>query len=335
MKKGKKKWIVIGVALLLSVMASLAVFGACSTNVDNWGGDGNGGRDNAAPDMAGPPSSEGGTGVGEGAELSQNNPTERRIIYTYTGTIYTDDMDETLRLINAAWNNIVDARVQSMDRRTQGGIAIANITLRIPTPYFHVFINQLPQTGTVAQEHITSRDVTLAFFDLQARLGSARSQRERLLELRDTATNLHTILDLDARIRILDTEIDNIVRAMNNYDSLVQHSTVILTIRQDVPPPPPVEPSLGERIGNVFAMSGRAIGTFFEYLFYGIILVGPFLLFFGAIAFGGIMLHFKVIKKRRLAKKVATPTDSVLDSPVVVETPIQVGDDELQTTNDN
>ena len=301
-------------SLAVFVVAIVLFLAACGASGDNWV---------SSPDGGSPPSSDwvsgdgagGGAGAGGGntnggssGSESTGGSTGRMIIFTYQATIFTYDMDESIAIINSAWNTINGAFVQSSNRQTQGAVATATIVIRIPSPYFEQFISRLPYAGTIRQETRNSQDITQRYFDLNARLESLQAQRERLLELMETAS-FSQVIDLNRHLSNVEAEINSITRSILNYQSLTELSTATLNLRQETPP---VEAGYGfwQRIGNTFRTSGRAFSTFFQFVLRALIITGPFILFFGVLIGLPLILHFRVFKKRRAAKSTANDWQS-------------------------
>lgn len=240
----------------------------------------------------------GGNGGAEipGAEAAAD-ATERKIISAYGCTIYTDDLDKSIRLIYDALALCPGSYTEDMRKDADENGGAASLTLRIKTEYYAKFKEALPDAGTVRSVSETSKDVTSQYVDLEARLKAKQSEIDRLEEMRAKPLSLNEQINISDRITKVQTEIEAIMSSIKSYDSLVELCTVKINITQSKPPAE--KPGFGQKLGGVLKSSGEAVAAFFEYLLYFLIYVVPFALIAGAVAVPSVILYRKYKRKNR------------------------------------
>ncbi len=147
--------------------------------------------------------------------------------------------------INMETTNL-DSLVEEMEKRTAdlGGyiqdVNMYNYTnsrnydmnIRIPYTKVDTFMDGIEEFGTVNNISDSTRDITLQYADAETRLKNLNKQHERLLELLDKAENLTDVIELEARLSEVETEIDSYSLEIKNYDNLVNYSTISLSIEE-------------------------------------------------------------------------------------------------------
>jgi len=104
------------------------------------------------------------------------------------------------------------------------------VKIRVLSVNFTDFIDDIKQTGEVVSYSKTSEDITNAYSTFESRKLALETQQARILELIEVAVDLTDILTLEeARVNI-ETELNQIGDSLANFDSLVDFSTINLTI---------------------------------------------------------------------------------------------------------
>jgi Domain of unknown function (DUF4349) len=149
----------------------------------------------------------------------------RKIIYTIDLSIVSTSPTETYNKIMDDLNSY-EAYVESEEITTK----IFKVTLRVKTEHLTNLVNAIQDDGETVSYKKTSEDVTNSYSTLSARLAALQTQQDRILELIETAENLHDIITLEETRAKIEAELNDIGLKLNNYDSLVEYSTVHLTI---------------------------------------------------------------------------------------------------------
>jgi len=152
---------------------------------------------------------------------------DRKIIYT-AGLTMSSPNPEII------YNGVIE----DLDTYT-AYIESANITstkyvvkIRVLSVNFTDFVEAIKTTGDVVSFTKSSEDVTNAYSTFEARKLALEAQHDRIVELIAEAVDLQDILTLeDARFDVV-TELNAIGESLANFDSLVDYSTINLTINK-------------------------------------------------------------------------------------------------------
>ncbi len=151
----------------------------------------------------------------------------RKIIYTAGLTMESDDP-------SVIYNNVIDnldtydAYIESAQINTTRYV----VRIRVLSTNFTEFVEEIKTTGDVVSFSKTSDDITNSYSTFEARKLALETQHTRILELIEVAVDLEDILILeDARFEI-ETELNQIGASLANYDSLIDFSTINLTINK-------------------------------------------------------------------------------------------------------
>lgn len=106
-----------------------------------------------------------------------------------------------------------------------------SLSIRIPSATFEKLISDIESgDGEILFKKIEARDVTDQFIDLETRLETKKSYLKRYKDLLKQAKSVKEILDIEKQIRGLEEEIDSTTGRLKYLSSLVDFSTLDLTI---------------------------------------------------------------------------------------------------------
>lgn len=106
------------------------------------------------------------------------------------------------------------------------------VTIRVLSSEFDALVEDLKTSGELVSYQKTSEDITNTYSTFEARYEALQARHDRILELISEATNLSTILELEEERYEIEAELNNIGITLANYDSLVDYSTIDLTIKE-------------------------------------------------------------------------------------------------------
>ena len=177
-----------------------------------------------AGDSAG---SAGGEGDGAGGVAAQIE--NRQIVYEATVRLRVDDYDDA----NAALTELARERGGYVGSATSEVRGEGNetwkrgtVVLRIPSGNYSSAYDEILATGEVRSEQQSTDDVTSQVVDLEARLESLRTERDRLRELSD-----------------VQTEIERTEARLQNIQRRVAYSTITVHLEEERPDYEPPERS--------------------------------------------------------------------------------------------
>lgn len=181
----------------------------------------------------------------------------------------------------------------------------ARMTLRVPSKNFDAFITMLKGIGQNLRTNVYGEDISLQYFDLETKISTLRNRQSRLEEmLKDPAYKLEAIIELERDLAQVSYEIQMLETNRRNYDSLVDFSTIHITLYEvvefkEITTP---EDDLGTRISNGFFAVLNAVASFGEALIIFFAAGSPVLVPLGIIAIVTIVLVKR--SKKRKAKAV-------------------------------
>lgn len=152
---------------------------------------------------------------------------DRKIIYTASLSM-TSPEPETI------YNDLVSSLTTY-----EAYIESANITstryivkIRVLSVNFTDFIEDIKESGDIVSYTKTSEDVTNSYSTFEARKLALETQHARLLELLEVAVDLSDIITLNNALADIESDLNQIGDTLANYDSLVDYSTINLTINK-------------------------------------------------------------------------------------------------------
>ena len=248
--------------------------------------------------------SESGGGEGAGNAPSEPAITAPMIAQTASLDIVATNYDQASGAIEA----LAKARggyVQKLDASSQTGSARSvTATIRVPAAQLGAFLNDLKKLGHVEQASQENEEVTDQYVDVEARLKSAKTTEQRLIELQATRTGrLSDVLDVERELERVRGEIEQMQGESAVLVHRVQYASVDVTIHEEYREGLQTgAPSKGTLIWN-------AVVDGFHNLEGGVISLLVFLLAFGPSILFWVALFavpaWLIWRKRRRATKAA------------------------------
>jgi hypothetical protein len=186
-----------------------------------------------------------GTATDSGGQPASAQPWDRMIIRTGTLQLTVKDVADSIQRVRAA-ATAQGGYVFSSESRNEGDYTYATITLYIPAANFDQVLPQLRALGgqvtRVANENITSSDVTEEYTDLDSQLRNLKATEGRMLALQAKAERMEDILAIDRELRSVQAEIERIQGRMNYLGKRAEMSTFTVYLSPALAPAPTVEP---------------------------------------------------------------------------------------------
>lgn len=192
-----------------------------------------------------------GTG-GEGFVLQAENPARgRKLVKQADLRLRVEKLDETEKLISAlaekygAWF----ASTAMYENSRHYGI-------RVPSPSYDAMLADLTGIGRTLMRSENAEDVTLRYYDLEARLATKRELLTTYQSYLGKAANIEEILSVESRIADLQQEIDHTGTQFRNLAGLIDYSTIELEIAGPVAADSYAGPTIGEKLKALFKSFG-------------------------------------------------------------------------------
>lgn len=243
----------------------------------------------------------------------------RKLVRTVYLTAETEDFDTLLQNIA---QQVSQAGGYAENREIYQGSAYqsspsrtAQLTLRIPSQSLTDFVSQVGTMANIVSSTETAEDITLTYTDTESRLTALEVEQERLLELLAEAQTTQDLLEIESRLTDVRYALENAQSTLRLYDSLVDYSTVHLSIQEVQQLTPAQASDVWGRISQGFQQNLRSLGRFFTGLFVLLTAGAPIWVPLALVVAAVVLLFLR--KKRRTkaaGKKENGETVSVTDT---------------------
>ena len=105
-------------------------------------------------------------------------------------------------------------------------------TVRIPRAKFQDFCDRAGALCQLNSKSVERQNVSEQYYDTESRLTTQRTKLERLQTLLSQATQMEDIITLESAIADTELTIERLTGTLRNYDSLVDYSTVDITLHE-------------------------------------------------------------------------------------------------------
>ncbi len=181
-------------------------------------------------DYAPMPESAAGEAVSNNAVEQTGDFNVRKIVYTANMNLTTDDPALSLDTLVAkakALGGYVSGSYTSTDER---GANYATATLKVPAEKLDELITAANELGKVDDYRLSSDDISLSYYDMQARLDNAKAEEQQLLEILAKCETVEDILAVRESLTRVRSDIESYTAQMNLWDNLVAYATLNVNI---------------------------------------------------------------------------------------------------------
>lgn len=283
-----RKWLLCLLAVVL-LFSMTACGGAASESMDNYY-------------RAEEPKAEAEFGkelVTDAASGAADLPENRKLIKTVRMQAETETLDEMLAALDSKIGELggyVESReVYNGSTYSQRRYRHANMTIRIPAENIAGFVEHVSGISNVVSSDESVEDITLQYVDTESRVAALEVEQERLMAMLEQAENLKDLLEIESRLTDVRYELENYASRLRAYDNKVDYATIHLNIEEVQEYTPVAEETVWQRITGGFVDSLRNIGDGIVEFGVWLLVNSPYLVLYGAIATGIVVL----IRKRR------------------------------------
>ena len=240
-------------------------------------------------------------------------PQNRKWIVTVNLTAETDDLDALRSALDekiAALNGYVEDQsvyngsIYDSGRRYRS----ANLTVRIPADSIDAFLQDVGGLANIVRQNKSIEDVTLSYVATESRLKALETEEARLLELLSQAENMTDLLEIEARLSEVRSELENYASQKRLYDNQIDYATIYIAIEEVQEYTPTEEPSLWERIRDGFKDNLEGVGEGLLDVLVWFIVSIPTLVVLAVVVLI-LVLIVRRIRRRRKEKKAPKKTD--------------------------
>lgn len=247
---------------------------------------------------------ESGAGAAESSVPLKAALSGAKIIYSASAKIETQDFDATIEgvydMLERYGGFLESSSVTGRDYYSRGSVVrSADFTLRIPSEYFTEMTASLSDLGNVPYCNTFAENVTSQYVDKESRLSSYRVQEERLLDLLGKAETLEEMLILEERLAEVRYNIERFTTDLRNWDSLINYSTIDLTIQEVVEftEEPVIQKGYWEQVGDGFSSTLSSVGGFFKDLFRVFVTALPILVILAIVAVVALLIVRRYMRR--------------------------------------
>lgn len=255
-----------------------------------------------------------------GYELVKQELVAPRLIYNADIQIQVENLESTVKQVKEITQK-AGGYYTNETHSGGGGEKSVSFTLRIPQTNFESVINAIEKLASYVQyKGTSSQDVTEQYYDSEIRLKTKRKTLDQYYTILQRTTTIKDILEVQAKINELETEIEGLEGRLRYLSNQVSYSTITLRLFVPVPldkqkAPDPTD-SFGVRIQQSFLWGWRILKeiTFF------LITIWPLLLITGI----SLWWYRRWKRKRDLMPKKEAKSaddDSSEDESATEETP--------------
>lgn len=257
--------------------------------------------------------------AGTGSTLDNVNNAilaERKIIRSANLTIEVGNFDEACNNINSIilgigiiqQTNINTSRVY-VDNELKL-VKNGTIVLRVDKDKFDTVINNLKGIGDVYNLAINGQDVTDRFVDTESRLRLLKLEQSRLEAYLAKLNDLDQIFKTESRLTGIRQEIESLTGNLNKMSSLVELSTITITMNEKYPGSEKITKPLtyGQRLLNKLKASLESTVEFLGDFLVFVVSAIPVLIMLGLFVLLCVYIFRKITKK---SKATAAAIESV------------------------
>ena len=132
------------------------------------------------------------------------------------------------------------------------------ISLRIPADGYSQMMLLLAEQGKIRNKEESSRDVTMEYIDLEARIGNMQAQEERIRDLLGKANTIEEILQIEKELTRIRGDLESMQGEFKYLRDRVDYSTISINLEEKDPRTYGVTGefgSFGERLAERFSMN--------------------------------------------------------------------------------
>lgn len=227
----------------------------------------------------------------------------RKIIYTGSVALRTDDLDAAEKKLDAMVKQFNGYLGSASRSGTKGSQRSGSWTIRIPSTGYGSFVKAISTIGELESSSQEAQDVSEEFYDVQARLKNKKVEEARLVELLQKATGkLTEVLQVEKEISRIREEIEQIEGRLRFLTNQTDLSTITVTINEVKEFRPAGPPSLSTDVKRAFTESVGQLGDVARGILIGVIAILPWAVLPGLVV-GFLLIRARNAKAAELRSK--------------------------------
>ena len=236
-------------------------------------------------------------------------PESRKWIITVNLYAETEDLDAMTEALDekiSAMNGYVeDQNLYNGSTYASRRHRSAHLTIRVPAKDVDRFTDEVSTIANVVSQEKNLEDITLRYVSTESRMKALQTEEARLLEFMEEAETMADLLEIEARLTDVRSELENVTSQLRLYDNQVDYATIYLDVEEVQKYTLVEEPSFLERITDGFSDNLKNLGEGFVDFIVWLVTSSPYLVVYGVLALVLVLLVRRVRRinaKKRAAK---------------------------------
>lgn len=191
----------------------------------------------------------------EGADGGEDRLQNAKMIYTADLTVETTAFDDAASSLRQMVEDMGGYFETASLYNRGGDYRSASYTIRVPVDQFQNLLTQVGELCHVVRKEESGDNISEEYYDVESRLVTQQTKLERLQTLLSQAETMEDIITIESAISDTELTIEQLTGTLRRYDSLVDYSTVNITLEEVYKLSNAEEPptSFASRLGKAFA----------------------------------------------------------------------------------
>ncbi len=156
----------------------------------------------------------------------------RKIVYNADMTVAADDPAAALSALVEKAKSLGGYVSGSYSTTDEQGTNYAYSTLKVPADQLDALVTAANALGKVNDYRLSSDDISQSYYDIQARLTSAKAEEQQLLDVLAKCQTVEDILAVRQSLSSVRADIESYTGQIKLWDNLVAYATLNITINR-------------------------------------------------------------------------------------------------------
>ena len=252
------------------------------------------------------PGAAAGTLSGASDSIAQETSTDQKLIKRVDMEAETEDLEallpQLMEDISALKGYVESQEIFNGSSYASYRYRNARLTIRVPAENLDGLVQQVKGVSNVVSYNERVEDVTLTYVDMETRILVLETERDRLLELMDQAETMSDLLEIEARLTQVRSNLESINAQLRVLQNQVSYSTVDLYISQVKAYTEVEEQTVWQRIASGFTKNLKNMGEDLVDFFVWVVTYSPQLILWAGIITVVIIVLRRSFRKRKVKK---------------------------------
>lgn len=235
------------------------------------------------------------------AENGEDQLLDAKMIYTATMDVETTAFDVAAAGLRQMVEDMGGYFEQASVYNYGDGYRSGNYVIRVPSDQFQNLLTQVGELCHVVRKEESSDNISTQYYDTESRLVTQQTKLERLQTLLSQAETMEDIITIESAISDTELEIEQLTGTLRQYDSLVDFSTVTISLQEVYKLSNVEEPAttFASRLGQALASGWNGFLDILEALV--MILAYAWVLVLVVLVIAGVLL-WRLLRKKKAQK---------------------------------